>query len=143
MKKRSRRGFTLAELLVVVAIIGVLVAISIPIFSAQIHKAEVATDWANIRAYYSEIQADYISTGNFNTKVPDLYQDGNMERREIDFLDGHKVKLKTGYFAVIWISKENSFPEERGYQVKYYCNDCKTDWDKHKNTCVLTLGAGI
>ena len=79
-------------------------AISIPIFSAQIHKAEVATDWANIRAYYGEIQADYISTGSFNAKVPDFYKDKNAERREIDFLDGHKVKLKTGYFTVIWIS---------------------------------------
>ena len=37
-------GFTLAELLIVVAIIGVLVAISIPIFSSQLEKSREATD---------------------------------------------------------------------------------------------------
>ena len=52
--KKKNDGFTLAELLVVVAIIGVLVAISVPIFSQQLHKARVATDWANVRNYYSQ-----------------------------------------------------------------------------------------
>ena len=50
LKKMNKKGFTLAELLIVVAIIGVLVAISIPIFTAQLRKAKVATDQANARA---------------------------------------------------------------------------------------------
>ena len=52
MKKirSSKKGFTLAELLIVVAIIGVLVGISIPIFSAQLEKSREATDIANLRA---------------------------------------------------------------------------------------------
>jgi prepilin-type N-terminal cleavage/methylation domain-containing protein len=37
--KKNNKGFTLAELLIVVAIIGVLVAISIPIFNNQLRKA--------------------------------------------------------------------------------------------------------
>lgn len=53
-KKLNKKGFTLAELLVVVAIIGVLVAISIPIFTGQLEKARQATDAANIRAAYAE-----------------------------------------------------------------------------------------
>ena len=39
MKYRSKNGFTLAELLIVVAIIAVLVAVSIPIFNGQMEKA--------------------------------------------------------------------------------------------------------
>ncbi|MBR3347266.1 MAG: prepilin-type N-terminal cleavage/methylation domain-containing protein, partial [Solobacterium sp.] len=50
MNKNNKKGFTLAELLIVVAIIGVLVAVSIPIFTAQLAKARVATDQANARA---------------------------------------------------------------------------------------------
>ena len=59
----GRRAFTLAELLIVVAIIGVLVGISIPIFTSQLEKSREATDIANMRAakaaaveiYYSGI----------------------------------------------------------------------------------------
>ena len=87
-RERRNSGFTLAELLIVVAIIAVLVAISIPIFSSQLHKARVATDWANLRAYYAEIQADFIATGQYHDKVPDAYTDHNWMHTEINFLNG-------------------------------------------------------
>lgn len=48
-------GFTLAELLIVVAIIGVLVAISIPIFNRQVEKAREAVDWTNLYNAYEAI----------------------------------------------------------------------------------------
>ena len=52
MRKRMKndKGFTLAELLIVVAIIAVLVAVSIPIFTNQLEKSREATDVANFRA---------------------------------------------------------------------------------------------
>ncbi|MBQ1749703.1 MAG: prepilin-type N-terminal cleavage/methylation domain-containing protein [Lachnospiraceae bacterium] len=56
MKRLNKKGFTLAELLIVVAIIAVLVAIAIPIFTSQLEKAREATDAANIRAAYAEVQ---------------------------------------------------------------------------------------
>lgn len=51
--KENKKGFTLAELLIVVAIIAVLVAISIPIFTTQLEKARESTDAANLRAAYA------------------------------------------------------------------------------------------
>lgn len=59
-KKLNKKGFTLAELLVVVAIIGVLVAISIPIFTSQLAKARLATNQANARAAYAAATTDYL-----------------------------------------------------------------------------------
>ena len=50
VKSKDKNGFTLAELLVVVAIIGVLVTVSIPIFTAQLEKSREATDMANLRS---------------------------------------------------------------------------------------------
>ena len=55
MKKSRRNGFTLAELLIVVAIIGVLVAIAIPVFSSQLEKSREAVDFSSIRSAYSEL----------------------------------------------------------------------------------------
>ena len=52
--KKNNKGFTLAELLIVVAIIAVLVAVSIPIFTAQLEKSRESTDLANLRAAKSE-----------------------------------------------------------------------------------------
>ena len=63
MKKLNKKGFTLAELLIVVAIIAVLVAISIPIFTAQLNKAKYSADEANARSIYSEMVADYLANG--------------------------------------------------------------------------------
>ena len=47
---KKEEGFTLAELLIVVAIIAVLVAVSIPIFTSQLEKSRESTDLANLRA---------------------------------------------------------------------------------------------
>ena len=63
MKRKLNKGFTLAELLIVVAIIGVLVAISIPIFNNQLKKARFATNVANARAAYAAAIAQYIDDG--------------------------------------------------------------------------------
>ena len=53
--KKNNKGFTLAELLIVVAIIAVLVAIAIPIFNSQLEKARESTDIANVRDIYAEV----------------------------------------------------------------------------------------
>lgn len=43
MKKMNKKGFTLMEMLIVVAIIAVLIAIAIPVFTAQLEKAREAS----------------------------------------------------------------------------------------------------
>ena len=66
-KKLNKKGFTLAELLIVVAIIAVLVVVSVPIFSSKLEKAREAADVANMRAakaaaasmYLGDSEADF------------------------------------------------------------------------------------
>ena len=58
----NKKGFTLAELLVVVAIVAILVAISVPIFTAQLSKAQKATNQANMRAAKVAAVAQYMTS---------------------------------------------------------------------------------
>ena len=51
----NKKGFTLIEMLVVIAIIAVLVAIVIPVVGSATEKAKEAADAANIRAAIAEV----------------------------------------------------------------------------------------
>ena len=68
-KLNNKKGFTLAELLVVVAIIAVLVAVSIPIFSAQTKKANLATNQANARAAKAAAVTSILGTDTTSTTI--------------------------------------------------------------------------
>ena len=69
----KKKRFTLAELLIVVAIIAVLVAIGIPIFTSQLEKSREATDAANIRVQYAQVMAEAITVdGNVNIDGKDF-----------------------------------------------------------------------
>ena len=57
--REDRGGFPLAELLIVVAIVAVLVAIAVPVFSGSLKSAEDAVDTANQRSVMSEALATY------------------------------------------------------------------------------------
>ncbi|MCI6744985.1 MAG: prepilin-type N-terminal cleavage/methylation domain-containing protein [Anaerolactibacter massiliensis] len=75
MKKirTNKKGFTLAELLIVVAIIGVLVAISIPIFTAQLKKARLATNQANARSAHAALVAELLGQDDATNAGSDTY----------------------------------------------------------------------
>lgn len=70
--REEKGGFTLAELLIVVAIVAVLVAIAIPVFTSSLNNAKYGTDEANARSVFAEMKADYLTNGgksqstNFN-----------------------------------------------------------------------------
>jgi prepilin-type N-terminal cleavage/methylation domain-containing protein len=62
LKKRSNeKGFTLMEMLIVVAIIAILIAIAIPTFNNSLNKAKLATDEANIRSGYAAVAAKVLT----------------------------------------------------------------------------------
>ena len=67
MSKMKNKGFTLAELLIVVAIIAILVAISLPLFSSQIAKANLQADQTHVSAAKASAVAEYLDTNSHDT----------------------------------------------------------------------------
>ena len=73
-------GFTIAELLIVVAIIAVLTAVAIPVFNSQLEKSREAADLANARSAYTAVltagmtddrsSACWQSDGTYRIDVP-------------------------------------------------------------------------
>ena len=69
MNKMNKKGFTLIEMLVVIAIIAVLVSIVIPVVSNATDKAACATNAANLRAIKAEATTNYLLNGKAEAKT--------------------------------------------------------------------------
>jgi prepilin-type N-terminal cleavage/methylation domain-containing protein len=59
MKKSNKKGFTLVELLVVVAIIGILAAIAIPQFAKYRQRAQDSSALSDLKTIRLEAEAVY------------------------------------------------------------------------------------
>lgn len=72
--KQNRNGFTLMEMLIVIALIAVLVAIAIPAIASQLERSREAADLANVRAAYAQVSAEALLGDPQFTVTVDLKQ---------------------------------------------------------------------
>lgn len=71
--KNKNRGFTIIELLIVVAIISILASIGIPVFSNSLEKSRESVDIANVRAAYADVMTS-ANLGEAAVKIVHLNQ---------------------------------------------------------------------
>ncbi|EGR0265756.1 pilin [Vibrio alginolyticus] len=64
-KQKKQQGFTLIELMIVVAVIGVLAAIALPQYQKYVAKSEVASVLATLTGAKTNVEAFTVETGQF------------------------------------------------------------------------------
>lgn len=70
---KKTEGFTLVELIVVIAILGILAAVAVPAYSGYLTKAKEAGDIVELDAVKTAAQAYYAKTGS----VTEVVVEGN------------------------------------------------------------------
>ena len=95
MKKLNKKGFTLVEMLVVIAIIAVLVAIIVPTTSSATNKAKASANAANLRSVLAEIGIALLNEDVDASTTSITYSDGVVTVKGTTG-DGTKITVPAG-----------------------------------------------
>lgn len=96
----------------VVAIVGILVAISIPVFTAQLSKARKATNQANLRAAKAAAVAQYM-TDEMDTNANDVIYNYDLATGTVE-----KINTTTDGVTVAVIDTEDGSVQYKTINVK-------------------------
>ena len=146
MKTTKAKGFTLIELIVVIAIIGVLAAILVPTMLGYVTKSRCSSANANAKSFYNAINSALvdldsegkdISTISAGTTLDTTLQP-KVENYFADYkkLSGFEYALTNGSCTAVWVKNGSyfgSYPvptvvDTTGLnQGTDYSSDCKTN----------------
>ena len=84
MKKNNKKGFTLVELVIVVAVMAVLVAVAIPTVQSIVGTAETAVYDSNCRTIESMIKLEEAESEDTDLEADDIYEALNDAKLGID-----------------------------------------------------------
>ena len=124
-KLSKNGGFTLVEMLIVVAIIAILVVVSVPIIGSSLENAKKAADDANMRSASGIAMVHYLSSNEDFSSEKTLYYviDATSKKGS---LETDKSKIGTGY---------GQSSENKGEYIVVTIQDPVTDGDEPKIEC--------
>jgi prepilin-type N-terminal cleavage/methylation domain-containing protein len=118
MKKRTERGFVLIELMIVVAIIGILVNLAFPQYYRLIKKAEAAKVIGDLHSIHIAVSTYYAGAGDY----PDDRGPGSIPPKLKPYLD-EQISFKIPDLDILYDwdnwSGENGNPDHSHTGVIY------------------------
>lgn len=125
LKKRKKSGFTLIEMIVVIAIVVIIAAIAIPQALKAVNKSKASTDIANARTYAGQI-ASRLANGDLTTGTSDDTNKVNTGAGPFDIKEYH-IGDST---ATTDVSKSKL--TDKNFKYKYTTNEIEIYIDSEK-----------
>lgn len=126
IRLRSEAGFTIIELTIVIAIMGILSAVLIPSFTTMSRKAKIKADITTVKNLQAQIE---------------LY---DIENEDSNSIIGQDNKLVTGYVAKLVTGKYIKKSDTTGTdpkEIRLQCKDAGVVYCSDKEHLELTLSA--
>ena len=111
MKKSNKKGFTIVELVIVIAVVAILAAVLIPTFVSVVNKANVSNDTALVRNLNSALIAEEAS-GNAPKTMQDV-----VDIAEDYGYNVSNLQTKADGYKLLWHQETNRFYVQNGDKI--------------------------
>ena len=119
MKHTNKKGFTIVELVIVIAVIAILAAVLIPTFSNLIKKANLSADQQAVRQMNTVLAAEQDLGANIDRVIDVLAENGyNSKSALIPVTKGHAFFYYVDYACIVLVNTEKGevvYPAEVVY----------------------------
>jgi len=127
-KTKMQKGFTLVEIMVVLVILGILAAISVPVYSNYVNKAKINEAISNVESLANAIRIYKMETGN--------WPEAKTRINDIPSPISDTISIDEYYFVVTWAK-----PNSESAPIIMTIKPNKFDSAPANSTCTYTMTA--